>query len=485
MCNLRKYAGALGMATVALLVSPAAQAGPANDGYDHPQAVGRVPAKVVGTTEGATRGKDEPAPWCSAVRGVVWYAVKAPRQSAMVARVEAGERLDAAVAVYSIARSQRGRLTCTETDEHGRAAVSWYAHADRSYLIAVARRVGSPGGSFRLQVVAAERLPRPPGAVLPARGVRGTVDPILDAIDAWALPMRRGMTYRINLTAPSELVQLEIYRPHTYSFASEDPVPVDMHDGYLAFTPGVDGGGVYSVVVRADGDVPVTLPYRLQARRAGPDDIGPGIKIANGQTVAGAIAGHGIDVVDLYRFNVPRSNSLATIRLQQKPNVALDLMLLSETGRRIAFAVDGSGPQVLRERLRLGHYFIVVRSQNHSSGRYGLRLVVRDITTTSIAVGGSEFLEVPPGVSVPIAVRVTSVNVGGPVVVQIDRLDPLTGWQFSSVVTRRIGSSGFLTLAWTPRSVGYWRMRARFLGSPFSGFSESYFVRVHVAEPLV
>lgn len=165
--------------------------------------------------------------------------------------------------------------------------------------------------------------------------------------------------------------------------------------------------------------------------------------------------------------------------------MSLDLRLLSETGRTVASAVDESGPQVLRERLGVGRYFIAVRSQNHSSGKYGLRLVVREITTTSIAVGGSTFAEVPPRMSVPVTARVTSVNVGGPVVVQIDKLDPLTGWQFSSVIARRIGPSGFLNITWTPKSVGYWRMRARFLGSPFSGFSESQFVRAHVVEPLL
>ncbi len=476
--------GALAVAAVALLVPAGAEAGPPNDGYNHPQVLSRVPTTVVGTTEGATRSKDEPGPWCAPVRGVVWYAVKAPRRAAMVARVQAEDGLDAVVAAYSIARTQRGRLNCAPTDESGRAAVSWYGHARHTYLIAVARRVGAPAGSFRLRVLAGERMPRPPGAVLPARGVRGSVDPVLDPIDAFALPMTRGTTYRINLTAPSELAQLEIYRPSTYSFASADPVPVAVRAGYLAFTPGVDGGGVYSVVVRADGDAPVAVPYRLQARRAGPDDIGPGIKIVNGQTVAGAIAGRGIDVVDLYRFSVPRSNSLATINLLQKPNVALDLTLLSEDGRRLAAALEGSGPQVLRERLRLGHYYLAVRSRDHSSGRYRLRLVVRDITTTSITVRGSSFLEVPPGASVPVTVHVTSPNVGGPLVVQIDRFDPLTGWEFASVITRRIGSTGFLSVPWRPKSVGYWRMRARFLGSPFSGFSESTFVRVHVAEPL-
>jgi hypothetical protein len=151
-------------------------------------------------------------------------------------------------------------------------------------------------------------------------------------------------------------------------------------------------------------------------------------------------------------------------------------------GRRVAGAVDGR--QVLREHLRVGHYFVAVRSHDRSSGRYRLKVLIRDITTTSISAAGSRFLEVTPGVSVPITVRVTSANLGGRVVVEIDRHDPFAGWQFSSVSGNRVGSSGFLTLPWTPQSVGNWRIRARFVGSPFSAFSESGYVRIHVAEPL-
>jgi hypothetical protein len=110
MHNLAKYVGVVAVTASTLLIAPGAQAGPRNDSYDHPQALGRVPATVVGTTEGATRGKDEPGPWCAPVRGVVWYRVRAPRRGPMVARVKAEERLDAAVAAYSIARSQRERL---------------------------------------------------------------------------------------------------------------------------------------------------------------------------------------------------------------------------------------------------------------------------------------------------------------------------------------------------------------------------------------
>lgn len=68
--------------------------------------------------------------------------------------------------------------------------------------------------------------------------------------------------------------------------------------------------------------------------------------------------------------------------------------------------------------------------------------------------------------------------------IAIDRRDPLLGWQFSDVQKGSLGSSGTYTLTWSPPWVGHWRARARFLGTPYSSFSSSGYVHVHVAEPL-
>jgi hypothetical protein len=485
MCRrLWKGVGVLVVATSALVFSPATRAGPPNDRYDKAQTIGHLPARVVGATEGARVDDGEPAPWCAAVRGVVWYRVRAPHRGPMVVRLRAGGELDAAVAVYRVVRSHRSRLRCVQTNEQGRAVVSWYAYPKPSYLIGVARRVGSAAAEFQLGVVAAERAARPPGEVLPARGVRATVDPILDAADVWAVQMSRGTTYRINLTAPSRMVWYELYRPGTYSFATVHPVRSDPNGGYRLFTPGITGGGVYSLVVRTQGDQPRARTYRLHVQAAGPDDIAPGIKIGNGETVSGTITSRGIDLVDLYRFNVPRPHALTTLRLQQKPTVGLDLMVLTEAGREVASTDGAKGRQVLREHLDVGSYFVALRSHERSGGRYQLQVQVRDITTTTVLAGGSRYLVAPATITIPITVNVTAANLGGRVVIEIDKHDPLSHWQFSSAITGRIGASGVLTLPWTPQSVGYWRVRARFPGTPYSSFSQSDYARIHVVEPL-
>ena len=215
------------------------------------------------------------------------------------------------------------------------------------------------------------------------------------------------------------------------------------------FTPGIDGGGLYSLVVRARGTTPVKQSYRLQVAPSGADDGAPGIKLTNGQSVAGALFGRGIDVVDIYRLAVPHANELTTIDLQLKPNVGLDLLVLKEGGGRVTCACDGRGSQVLRENLPPAWYFLVVRSRDKSGGKYRLQVFVRDVTTTTIAVNGSSFVEVPPETSVPLAVQVTSASHGGPVQIEIDRRDLLFGWQFSSVVAGRVDAGGAFATDWT------------------------------------
>lgn len=68
-------------------------------------------------------------------------------------------------------------------------------------------------------------------------------------------------------------MKLAVYRPNVSSFEGATPVTSDDCGGYLAFTPGIDGGGTYSIVVHADGAKPVTRvrePRRCRADRDRP-----------------------------------------------------------------------------------------------------------------------------------------------------------------------------------------------------------------------
>ena len=310
----------------------------------------------------------------------------------MAATLEAGGKLDGAISVVRVLRTQQHEIVCAETDAKGRAAVAWQAYEDGSYLIGVARQAQSPNGPFRLTVEPAEPQPSPPGEALPAGGTQSTVNPILDRADAWAVQMARGTTYRINLTASGHCLTLEVYRPGTYSFLHVEPVRSSSCGGYVAFTPGLDGGGLYSLVVRAEGTASIAYPYHLQSAPYELDDGAPGIELASGQWAAGTLDGRGIDVVDLYHFTVPRPHQLTAIDLEEKANVGFDLVVLHEDGGRVACACDRKGRQVLRQTFVPGRYFVAVRSRHKSSGAYRLQVVTRDVTTTSISVNGAAFL---------------------------------------------------------------------------------------------
>jgi hypothetical protein len=443
-----------------------------------------VGATLEGTTKGTTLADTDTLPSCATVKGVSWYAVTAPRRGAMVARLSAGEGNSAALFVQRKVRAHLVESACAATNADGRATVAWYGYEKRTYLIGVGRPKAAAATGFELSVLAAEPQERPPGKPLPAGGVvRETIDPILDATDAWSVTMQRGTTYGIHAVSGS-CVKLAIYRPNVSSFGTARPVESNGCGGFVAFTPGIDGGGTYSIVVHADGSKPVTRTYRLEAAAFGLDDGAPGLKLENGEIVQGSIAGRGVDVVDLYRISVPRENELATIELKQKPKVGLDLVLMTELGDQVACACTGTGRQVLREDLEPGSYFVAVRARGHSGGDYALLARIRDVTTTAITSGGAKSVEADWGRAVPLTVNVTSASHGGVVQIEIDRHDPLLGWQFLDVQKGALGSGGTYTLSWSPPSVGHWRARARFLGTPYSSFSSSGYVLVHVTEPL-
>ena len=453
---------------------------------DWAKPIGTLPAQVDGSTKSARVRKDAPDPSCSAGQGVVWYSATAPRRGPMLATVKAGGDSDAALAVYRLVRSKATELLCVPTDRSGSASVPWYAYPERSYLIGVARRANSPAGSFRLSVSSREPLPRPPGTTLPAQGTSETVTPFLDAADAWAMSMSRGTSYKINLASQRACVRLDIYRPGSYRFVEANHADRGTLScgGYLLFTPGVDGGGTYSLVVTAAGSKPVPQPYRLMVAEAGADDSAPGVALTSGQTVTGSLDSEQLDVADLYSFIVPRNGSLTTIDFRPGPKLKYDLLVLNETGKRVTGVTRAHGRQSLEENIRSGRYFLSVRALRQTGGAYRLSELTREVTSTTISVNGARFVETSPGASVSAQVYVTAASHGGVVEIEIDRFDPIFGWQFSTQISGSADTSGRFTTSWTPPWAGHWRALARFPGNLYSTPSKSGYVIVHVAAPL-
>src|SRR4051794_23632421 len=133
----------------AFIDAGAAAADASNDRVAEAQVVQALPATIGGSTEGAAISKGEPSLSCTRAKAILWYSLKAPRRGPMVVRLNAGSKLDAAVAVYRVVRNRRTRVACRRTDVHGRAHLAWYGYSDGSYLIAVARRAQSENGPYK------------------------------------------------------------------------------------------------------------------------------------------------------------------------------------------------------------------------------------------------------------------------------------------------------------------------------------------------
>jgi hypothetical protein len=432
---------------------------PPNDDRAAARPIPRLPVRLAGTTVGASAEENDPR--CGESAGTVWYRLDRDTAGPVVVNLRANGDLDATVAVYRRVRSQIVAVRCDQTDRKGLASFAFDGEKDATYLIVVAQLARSVPGTFSLALYAPEPAAKAPGAALPRRGAHATVDPLVDREDAYALRMDAGSTYRINLVARGDrCLRLDVFRPGTREFESTEPVRELYCGGYTTFTPGPDGGGLYSLVVRA-GEGKGAQAYRLLAAPAGPDDVGPGLPLASGETRRGSLSGGGIDAVDLYRFEVANPSE---VDVSVGSRAGFGATVLAEHGRRLA-AVTGKA----RIRLRPGTYFVALRA-GKAGGRYSLRVLVREITATHVELSSRS---VAPRTTVTLAALVAPPSAsGGRVRIEVDYLDPLAGWVFSRLFTARVAAGGG-RVAWTPPKIGRWRVKAVFLGNGAASPSES------------
>src|SRR4051794_13062832 len=249
----RALLAVLGAFLLAALAAPALADAPSNDNRADAAKL-TPPAHVSGTTQDATVESDEPSSGCGlGDKNSVWYGFDSPGERRALVQLHAAGDLDAVVSVYRRTRSQTSVINCDATDKDGNAGVSFRAAKDQSYLVRVAQRSNSVSGTFTLDVLLPEAPPTPPGKPLPARGVISTLDRLVDQADAWAVDLRQGRSYRINLASRTENAcpSLDLFPPGTTSFEDASPV-ASSRCSYRLFTPGAGAGGTYSIRVSAD-----------------------------------------------------------------------------------------------------------------------------------------------------------------------------------------------------------------------------------------
>ncbi|HEY6015878.1 MAG TPA: hypothetical protein VIU16_03745, partial [Gaiellaceae bacterium] len=435
---------------------------PANDSSREATKVAKLPATVKGTTIGATTDDNDPE-GCGLAGGTVWYSLKAGAAKRIVVRLHAAGDLDASLVVQSRIRSDTEDLGCGRTNRKGDLIVAWDVEAGATYLLAIGQRQGSPPGDFTLQATAAQAREQAPGAELRSGSAHSSVNWLSDVNDVYWRSFTPGTTYRIAFSSSGGCANLALRGPL-------GPLSSISCNGYTTFTPGPDGGGRYVFEVTAPPNTG-TIAYRLVTGTAGPDDVGVGPELPNQVTRHGSLAPAAGDAVDLYHFDVAQSSDVR-LRLGGSHS-GFSIALLTDGGDQI-----GSSNSEIRRNLGRGRYVVAVRGRvDEPGGTYGLGLVIRQLTSTSLSAPSRE---VPPGASVSLS-AIASHPSEGWLEVQIDRFDPLSGWQFNRVV--RVRAPGG-SIAWTPPALGRWRARASYLGTLNFSPSRSGYVYVLVASPI-
>jgi len=440
----------------------AASAPPANDNVASAQLIHGLPATINGTTVGATVEPGEAESSCAqSTTSSVWYTFRSSSAQRIAVDLAAGGTLDGTIDVYHALRSQRISLGCQATDPHGRASLSFAASKNGLYEIRVAALPNSQLAPFTLDVFLPTPAVAPPGPRLPAAGANGQVDRIQNINAAYSFSLRAGVSYLINLANKTEgaCVSGGLFAPGTRSFEEGSPLLHISCGGYRLFTPGPGKGGRYSFQVTPRLSRSGVQRFHLQVAPAGPAETAPGRVLGNYAVAHGRLDGGGVRVLRLYRLDVT-SHSNLTLRLKAPQSADFNLQLRNQNGNVIECQCGASGSQTLQHQLQPGRYYAVVSVRDATAGNFSLVRESRTITSTSISFGTAS---AAPGQGLGISVKVLPAA-SGPVTVEIDRFDPVFGWQFYRQ-GNAFAAGGTAVVGFTPPAVGRWRAKAEYGGS--------------------
>jgi hypothetical protein len=452
--------GSLPLARIAL--APVPPPAPPNDDLGAAQAIHSLPATLEGTTVGATIEPAEAQSACNpSTTSSVWYSVRATGAERIAVNLAAAGALDGTVDVYHAVRSQLQPVTCQETDASGKASLSFKASKNGLYEIRVAALQSSQLAAFTLEVFLPTPEVRPPGPTLPFGGASGQVDRVQNVNAAYSFTLHAGVSYLINLANKTKgaCVSGALFAPGTGSFEEGSPLLRIRCGGYRLFTPGPGRGGRYSFKITPRTSRKGVQHFHLQVARAGPAETAPGVALGNYEHAHGRLDGGGIQVLRLYRLDVT-SHSNLTLRLTAPGSADFNLQLRNASGDVIECQCGGSGSQTLQRQMLPGRYYAVVSVRDATAGDFTLERESRTITSTAISF---EPAHASPGQGVGIDVRV-SPAASGPVTVDIERFDPVFGWQFYRQLQAQV-SRGVASIPFVPPALGSWRANASYAGS--------------------
>jgi hypothetical protein len=462
-------AGAAGEGTSTVSAPPPPPA-PANDTLAGAQPVHSLPSTINGTTVGATTESGEGESGCGvSTTNSVWYTLRFQVAQRVAMDLAAAGTLDATISVYHAERSSLVLVGCQQTEGEGKASLSFQASKNGLYEIRVAAVQNSQLDSFTLEVFKPTPAVSPPGPPLPSGGVSGQVDRVQNINAAYSIPMHSGVSYLINLANETKgaCVSAGLFAPGTNSFGAEEgegeaPTSGLLHiqcGGYRLFTPGPGKGGLYSIEITPRFSRRGIQRFHLQVVRAGPAETAPGLALTNYARAHGYLNGTGVQVLRLYRLEVT-SHSNLTLKLTAPSSANFNLQLRNQDGSVIECDCEGSGSQTLTHQLHAGIYYAVVSVRGHSAGSFTLERESRTITATSISFSAAK---ATPGQGLAIEVKVSPAE-SGPVAVEIERFDPVFGWQFYREA-QAFASGGSAAVPFAPPTAGLWRAKATYQGT--------------------
>jgi hypothetical protein len=205
----------------------------------------------------------------------------------------------------------------------------------------------------------------------------------------------------------------------------------------------------------------------IAIREAEQDDLAPGLALSDGSAHRGTLATRSADAVDLYSFRVTASSD-ATVSV--RGTLKTDLLLFDARGMELGCACDGRHASEVVEHLGPGMYLAVVRAYPGESGRYVISLRLREPTATGVrlAPSGGQTAELA------VSANVRPAPSGGRLVLELDRFDPLSGWQFAASATHVI-DKGSTTFSLRP-APGSWRVRVHYGGTLSASPSDSAWI---------
>ena len=149
---------------------------------------------------------------------------------------------------------------------------------------------------------------------------------LTDVNDVWSVRLRRGTMYRIAFNS----------QPCANATFRRGNVTL-LHlgcGGYATFTPGPDGGGRYSLEVRATPR-PEQQAYRLRVVAAAADDVGVGLELSPGSIQGDACHPAASTSVTSHHFDVERLSEVR-LGLARAARRSFSLTLLDDAGNRIS-----------------------------------------------------------------------------------------------------------------------------------------------------